>query len=235
MAEMTCSRRLVAETLGTGFLVAIVVGSGIMAKDLAGGDIGAALLYNTIATGAGLAALIAMFIRVSGAHFNPVVSLAAAIHGDLPWREFPPYSVAQIVGGIGGVAIANVMFSEPVFSLATTERSGAALAVAEIVATFGLVAVIFGTAKSRLDAVPYAVGAYIAAGYWFTSSTSFANPAVTIARVFSDTFAGIRAADAPVFIAAQIAGSTLAAYLFLWLFQPPAGNPSGDPNQTELE
>ena len=211
-------RKLVAELLGTALLLATVVGSGIMGEQLAGGNVAIALLANTIATGAGLVALILTFGPISGAHFNPAVTIADASQGGLPWREVPAYVTAQVVGAFGGVLTAHVMFKEPALFFASRhERSGAAQLTSEFVATFGLLAVIWGCARRRPGLVPFAVGAYITAAYWFTSSTSFANPAVTLARAASDTFAGIRPADAPGFIVAQLAGAGAATALFRWL------------------
>ena len=211
-------RRAVAEFLGTALLLATVVGSGIMGETLAGGNVAIALLANTIATGAGLVALILTFGPISGAHFNPAVTLADASQGGLAWRDVPAYLVAQIAGAFGGVAAAHVMFKEPALFFASRhERSGVSQLVSEFIATFGLLAVIWGCARRRPGVVPFAVGAYITAAYWFTSSTSFANPAVTLARSASDTFAGIRPADAPGFILAQIAGAFAATLLFRWL------------------
>jgi len=211
-------RRAVAEAVGTALLLATVVGSGIMGDTLARTDVALALLANTIATGAGLVALILTFGPVSGAHFNPVVTLAEATQGERPWREVPVYIGAQLVGAFGGVAVAHVMFKQPALFFASRhDRSGVAQLVSEFVATFGLLAVIWGCSRRRPDAVPFAVGAYITAAYWFTASTSFANPAVTLARAASDTFAGIRPADAPGFIVAQVAGAAAATALFRWL------------------
>ncbi len=210
-------KRLVAEAIGTAFLLATVVGSGIMGERLSGGNVAIALLANTLATGAALVALILTFGSVSGAHFNPVVTLADATQGGTSWRDVPGYLVAQCVGAFGGVAVAHLMFKEALFSVSQHERSGASQLLSEFVATFGLLAVIFGCARRRPDAVPFAVGAYITAAYWFTSSTSFANPAVTLARSFSNTFAGIRPVDAPAFIVAQVAGAAAATLLFRWL------------------
>ncbi len=210
-------RRIVAEALGTALLLATVVGSGIMGERLAGGNVAIALLANTIATGAALVALILTFGPISGAHFNPAVTLADASQGGLRWRLVPWYLVAQVVGAFAGVAAAHLMFGEPLFFASQHERSGAAQFFSEFVATFGLLAVIWGVVRRRSDAVPFAVGAYITAAYWFTSSTSFANPAVTLARAASDTFAGIRPADAPGFVVAQLAGAAVATALFRWL------------------
>jgi glycerol uptake facilitator-like aquaporin len=198
-------------------LLATVVGSGIMGDKLAGGNVAIALLANTLATGAGLVALILTFGPISGAHLNPVVTLADASQGGLPWREVPVYIVAQVLGAFGGVAMAHVMFEKPVFLASTHDRSGLAQLVSEFIATFGLLAVIWGCARRRASAVPFAVGAYITAAYWFTSSTSFANPAVTLARAASDTFAGIRPVDAPGFIVAQLLGAAAATATFRWL------------------
>jgi glycerol uptake facilitator-like aquaporin len=218
-------KKLVAEALGTGLLLATVVGSGIMGEQLAGGNVAIALLANTLATGAGLVALILTFGPISGAHFNPAVTLADASQGGLPWREVPGYIGAQVAGAFGGVAVAHVMFSQPALFFASRhERSGLAQMVSEFVATFGLLAVIRGCARHRPAFVPFAVGAYITAAYWFTSSTSFANPAVTLARAASDTFAGIRPTDAPGFVVAQLAGAAASTMLFRWLAPPvPAG------------
>jgi glycerol uptake facilitator-like aquaporin len=189
-----------------------------MGEQLAGGNVAIALLANTIATGAGLVALILTFGPVSGAHFNPAVTLADASQGGFPWREVPGYFLAQIAGAFVGVAVAHVMFKEPALFFASRhERSGIAQLVSEFVATFGLLAVIWGCARRRPGLVPFAVGAYITAAYWFTSSTSFANPAVTLARAASDTFSGIRPADAPGFIVAQFFGAAASTALFRWL------------------
>jgi glycerol uptake facilitator-like aquaporin len=210
-------RRLTAEFLGTLLLVATVIGSGIMAERLAGGNASLALLANTIATGAALVALILTFGPVSGAHFNPVVTVADALEHGLSWPEAVAYIIAQIFGGIGGTLLAHVMFSLPFVSLSQHVRSGSAQFVSEFIATFGLLCVISGCSRSRSTVVPFAVGSYITAAYWFTASTSFANPAVTIARALSDTFAGIRPVDAPLFIVAQFAGGIAATLLFRWL------------------
>jgi glycerol uptake facilitator-like aquaporin len=214
---MTQARRIAAEAIGTGLLLAAVVGSGIMGERLAGGNVAIALLANTLATGAMLVALILAFGPISGAHFNPAVTLADASQSGLPWREVPGYLAAQIVGAFAGVAAAHLMFGEPVFNASSHVRAGTAQVFSEFVATFGLLSVIWGCARRRAAAVPFAVGAYITAGYWFTSSTSFANPAVTLARSASDTFAGIRPADAPGFIMAQLVGAAAVTLLFRWL------------------
>jgi glycerol uptake facilitator-like aquaporin len=211
------ARRAVAEALGTAFLLAAVVGSGIMGERLAGGNVAIALLANTLATGAALVALILTFGPISGAHFNPAVTLADASQGGLAWQEVPIYIGAQVIGAFAGVAAAHIMFSEPLFSVSRHVRSGNAQVFSEFVATFGLLSVIWGCVRLRSSAVPFAVGAYITAAYWFTASTSFANPAVTLARAASDTFAGIRPADAPGFIVAQLAGAMAATLFFRWL------------------
>jgi glycerol uptake facilitator-like aquaporin len=210
-------RRAVAEALGTAFLLAAVVGSGIMGERLAGGNVAIALLANTLATGAALTALILTFGPISGAHFNPLVTLAGAWQPGRTWREVPVYLVAQITGAFAGVAAAHAMFSQPLFFASRHVRAGNAQVFSEFIATFGLLSVILGCVRFRSSAVPFAVGAYIAAAYWFTASTSFANPAVTLARAASDTFAGIRPADVPAFILAQSAGAAAAAALFRWL------------------
>jgi glycerol uptake facilitator-like aquaporin len=209
--------RIVAEFLGTAFLVTAVVGSGIMAERLAGGNVAVALLANTIATGAALVALILTFGPISGAHLNPVVSLADAMEGGLPWSETFPYIAAQIFGGICGTIAAHAMFGLPLLSLSRHIRGGPAQFLSESIATFGLLSVIWGCSRSRSSVVPFAVGSYITAAYWFTASTAFANPAVTIARCLSDTFAGIRPVDVPLFIVAQVAGGIAATILFRWL------------------
>jgi glycerol uptake facilitator-like aquaporin len=211
------ARRAVAEALGTAFLLAAVVGSGIMGERLAGGNVAIALLANTLATGAMLVALILTFGPISGAHFNPAVTLADASQGGLAWREVPLYIAAQIAGAFAGVAAAHLMFGEPVFFVSRHVRAGNAQLFSEFVATFGLLSIIWGCARLRSSAVPFAVGAYITGAYWFTSSTSFANPAVTMARAASDTFAGIRPTDAPGFIVAQLVGAMAATLLFRWL------------------
>jgi glycerol uptake facilitator-like aquaporin len=208
---------VVAEGLGTALLLATVIGSGIMGDRLCGGNVAIALLANTAATGAGLVALILTFGPLSGAHFNPAVTIASASQGGLPWREVPAYVVGQIGGAFAGVALAHAMFGEAVFSASTHARSGAAQLLSEVVATFGLLGVIWGCGRRRPSAVPFAVGAYIAAAYWFTSSTSFANPAVTVARAASNTFAGIRPIDVPGFVVAQMVGAAAATATFRWL------------------
>jgi glycerol uptake facilitator-like aquaporin len=210
-------RRLTAEGIGTTMLLAAIVGSGIMADRLSSGNQAVALLANTVATAAALVALILTFGPISGAHFNPAVSIADASQGGIRWQEVPAYAAAQVLGAVVGVWIAHVMFGERVFMLSLHERSGSAQMVSEFVATFGLLSVIWGCARRRSDAVPFAVAAYIASAYWFTASTSFANPAVTLARALTDTFAGIRPADVPGFIVAQLAGAAVATLLFRWL------------------
>jgi glycerol uptake facilitator-like aquaporin len=198
-------------------LLAAVVGSGIMADRLSNGNEALALLANTVATGAALVALILTFGPVSGAHFNPAVSVADASQGGLAWREVPGYICAQMAGAVVGVWVAHAMFGERLFMLSLRERSGAAQMLSEFVATFGLLAVIWGCSRRRADAVPFAVAAYITAAYWFTASTSFANPAVTLARSLTNTFTGIRPADVPGFLVAQFAGAMVATVLFRWL------------------
>jgi glycerol uptake facilitator-like aquaporin len=209
--------RVAAEFLGSVFLLAGVVGSGIMGERLAMGNVAIALLANSLATGAILMVLVLILGPVSGAHLNPVVTLAMAGTGNLPWREAPAYLAAQFVGALAGVASAHLMFGLPVFFASTHSRHGAALLWSEVIATFGLLFVIWGCLRFRPSATAYAVGAYITAAYWFTSSTSFANPAVTLARSASDTFAGIRFGDVPGFIAAQLLGATAATAFFSWL------------------
>lgn len=233
------SRRLAAEALGTAFLLAVVIGSGIMGERLSGGNVAIALLANTLATGAGLVSLILTFGPISGAHFNPVVSIADASQGGLRWREVPAYMLAQLAGAFAGAAVAHIMFGEPVFSLSQHVRAGAGQLVSEFVATFGLLATIWGCVRSRPASVPFAVGAYITAAYWFTSSTSFANPAVTLARAASNTFAGIRPADAPWFIGAQMLGAASGTATLAWLLprnaQPvPAVERTGGENVQEV-
>ena len=213
----TLLRRVAAEFTGTLLLLAAVVGSGIMGERLAAGNVAIALLANTLATGAALIAIILAFGPVSGAHLNPAVTLADAWVGGIAWRETPAYIVAQVVGAFAGVAAAHMMFGLAVLSVSTHVRSGTAQAFSEFVATFGLLATIWGCARTRPAAVPFAVGAYITAAYWFTASTSFANPAVTLARSLSNTFAGVRPVDVPAFIAAQLVGAFGATLLFQWL------------------
>ncbi len=205
--------------MGTALLVAAVVGSGIMGERLSGGNGAIALLANSLATGAALITLIYTFGPVSGAHFNPVVTLASAFEGGLPWQRVPPYIAAQVIGAMFGTLLAHRMFSLPVLQFSHHARDGAGNFFSEIVATFGLLAVIHGTGR-RTTVVPLTVAAYITAAYWFTASTSFANPAVTIGRAFTDTFAGIRLQDVPAFIAAQVIGAALATFVFRWLLNP---------------
>ena len=213
----TLVRRAVAEFTGTLFLLAAVVGSGIMAERLAGGNDALALLANTLATGAALIALILAFGPISGAHLNPAVTLADAWMGGVAWRETPVYVVAQLAGAFAGVVSAHLMFGLPMLMASTHARSGPAQIFSEFVATFGLLSVIWGCVRTRRSAAPFAVGAYIVAAYWFTASTSFANPAVTVARSFTDTFAGIRPADVLPFVGAQVVGAFAATALFRWL------------------
>jgi glycerol uptake facilitator-like aquaporin len=216
-------KRVVAEALGTFFLLAAVVGSGIMAERLAGGNTALALLANTAATGTALIALIISFGPISGAHLNPVVTLSFAFRSDLCWRDVPIYLLAQFVGGIGGVVAANVMFGLPAVFVSHRPRTEMAQLFSEFIATLGLLSVILAAQRSSLAAI--AVGAYISAAYWFTASTSFANPAVTVARSLSDTFAGIRPADAPGFVLAQLLGGITATVLFRWLIPPECEGP----------
>lgn len=215
--RVTLSRRVVSEATGTAILLAAVVGSGIMGDRLAGGNAAMALLANTLATGAALVALILTFGPISGAHFNPAVSVADASQGGLSLRELSAYVSAQLVGAFVGVASADAMFGEATFAWSTHVRAGVPQALSEMIATFGLLAVIWGCAKRRSDAVPFAVGAYITAAYWFTASTSFANPAVTLARMATNTFTGIRPQDVPGFLLAQAVGAAAATALFRWL------------------
>ncbi len=215
---MSMARRLVSEGLGTAMLLAVVVGSGIMAERLAGGNIAIALLANAIATGAGLIALILMFGTISGAHFNPVVTLSEAFQKNMPAKEVLPYILVQVLGAFAGVAAAHGMFEDPLFFASEHVRTGMSQWWSEFVATFGLIAVIIACSRSRPAVTPFAVAAYITAAYWFTSSTSFANPAVTLARAATNTFAGIRPADAPSFIIAQLLGAAAATLVFCWLY-----------------
>jgi glycerol uptake facilitator-like aquaporin len=215
--KSSLSRRIVAEFLGTGFLVAAVVGSGIMGERLAGGNVAIVLLANTIATGAALAALILALRPISGAHLNPVVSMAEAFRGGIQWKDAWFFITAQICGGIAGTACADIMFALPAFSISHHMRTGAPQWLSEFIATFGLLLVIRTVARFSPEWLPIAVAAYIAAAYWFTASTSFANPAVAIARSLSDTFAGIRPIDVPAFVAAQLAGGWSAVLVSDWL------------------
>lgn len=211
------ARKLAAECVGTAFLLAAVVGSGIMAEMLSAGNVSLALLENTVATGAALVALILTFGPISGAHFNPAVTIADATQDGVSWKVVPGYVAAQCVGALLGVYAAHLMFGQNVFQVSGHVRSGGSQLFSEFVATFGLLAVIWGCSRARPAAVPFAVGAYITAAYWFTASTSFANPAVTFARSFSNTFAGIRPLDAPGFIGMQLLGALVATGLFRWL------------------
>ena len=220
------AQRLVAEALGTAFLLAAVVGSGIMAQKLAGGNLALALLGNTLPTGAILVVLILIFGPLSGAHFNPAVSLAFALRRELGWRDAAAYIAAQVAGGIVGVWAAHVMFELPVWQLSTMARTGPAQWFAEFVASFGLLLTIFGCVARAPGAVAYAVGLYITAAYWFTASTSFANPAVTLARSLSDTFAGIAPAGVLAFVLAQVAGMLVAVALGGWLWREREGMPA---------
>ncbi len=218
----TLARRSVAEGVGTCLLLAVVVGSGIAGERLAGGNVAVALLANALATGAGLFALILAFGPVSGAHFNPAVTLADAAQGGLPRRDVPAYLAAQFAGAVAGVLLAHLMFDHPLIATSPHARAGAGQALSEFVATFGLLAVIEACARRRPTAAPAGVAAYITAAYWSTASTSFANPAVTLARTLTDTFAGIRPADAPAFVGAQLLGAAAATALFRWLLPLPA-------------
>lgn len=206
------SRALFAEFLGTAFLLAVIVGSGIMGERLGGGNQALILLVNSTATGAGLVALILAFAPLSGAHFNPVVSLMLASRGDLPWRALPGYVLAQCAGAVAGVIATHAMFGLPLLEIAAKPRPGLNLMWSEFLATLGLLFLIHRVSRSRPDAVAYAVGCYIAAAYWFTSSTSFANPAVTLARGFTDSFTGIRPVDEPGFMAAQLLAAVVVAF-----------------------
>ncbi len=220
MHSFDLGRRLAAEGLGTAFLLAIVIGSGIMGERLSGGNVALALLGNTIATGAGLVVLISVFGPVSGAHFNPAVTLAMLLRKAIPPHAALAYGAAQIAGAFVGVWAAHAMFGEPLLQVSHKLRNGPALAWSEFVATFGLFATIFGVSRFKEEAVGVAVGLYITSAYWFTASTAFANPAVTLARTVSDTFAGIAPASAPAFIAAQLAAALTATLFFGWLLKP---------------
>jgi glycerol uptake facilitator-like aquaporin len=229
---MTLGRRLVAEGVGTALLLAAVVGSGIMGERLANGNDAVALLGNTLATGAALPVLILVFGPISGAHFNPVVSASFALQRALPWNECAAYIPVQIAAAIAGTLLAHLMFGEPLIQAATHVRTGLGIWTGEIVATFALLLTILGCLRSQPNAVPYAVGLIITAGYWFTSSTSFANPAVTIARSLTNSFAGIRPADAPGFILAQIAGAFAATLIATWLWPAKARATRGAVQET---
>jgi glycerol uptake facilitator-like aquaporin len=212
-------RKLAGEALGTSLLLAVIIGSGIMGERLAGGNVAIALLANAIATGCGLAALIAIFSKVSGAHFNPCVTVSMAWHGEFPWQHVLPYMVVQVASALAGVAAAHFMFAEPLITLSVKPRVGVHQLWSEFVATLGLMLVIWGCVRQRLAATPFLVAAYITAAYWFTASTSFANPAVTIARCLSNTFAGIRPEDVAGFVAAQFAGAAAGTWVSTWLFR----------------
>ena len=222
-------RALAAEFLGTGLLVATVVGSGIMAESLAGGNAAIALLGNTLATGAILVVLIAIFAPVSGAHFNPAVSLVLLLRSELPARLVVPYIAAQLIGGLAGTLLAHLMFDLPLLQFSGHAREGSGTMISEIVATMGLIATILGCRNSRPDLTPFAVALFVSAGYWFTASTCFANPAVSIARSLTDTFAGIRPADVPMFILAEAIGAVLALGVCGWLFREPSGRNGAPP------
>ena len=217
--EFSIGKRLAAEYVGTFFLVAVVIGSGIMGDKLSGGSVGLALLANTIATGAILVVIILIFGNISGAHFNPAVTLVFWLRKEIGGGDTAAYMVLQIAGGITGAIVAHIMFQEPLIQWSSTQRTGISQWIAEVVATFGLLATILGCLKTRPSAIPYAVGLFISAGYWFTSSTSFANPAVTIARTFTDTFTGISPAHVMPFIICQLIGATLALVVFAWLWR----------------
>jgi glycerol uptake facilitator-like aquaporin len=224
---LSLGRRAVAEAIGTAFLLAAVIGSGIMGERLAPGNPAVMLLVNTLATGAALVALIHAFAPISGAHFNPVVTLALASRYSFLWREVPVYIAAQFLGGLLGTAATHGMFGQPVFSLSHHERGGLPQLLSEAIATCGLLLVIWGSRRHSMEASTFVVGAYIMAAYWFTSSTSFANPAVTIARMMSDSFTGIRPADVPGFIAAQFLGAGAATLLSRWLMPHPPKKAGG--------
>jgi glycerol uptake facilitator-like aquaporin len=217
LAGVTTGRKVVAEIIGSALLLASIVGSGVMAERLSGGNVAIALLANSIATGATLVAIILTFGSMSGAHLNPVVTLAVASQGGLRWWVVPPYVMGQILGAFAGLISAHLMFSEAILSSSLKARASGGEVFSEFVATFGLLCIIWGCSRVRVDAIPYAVGLYITGAYWFTASTSFANPAVTLARSFTNTFSGIRAMDAPWFIAAQFGGAAAATLLFRWL------------------
>ena len=228
MASFTLSRRLAAEVIGTALLLATVVGSGIMAEALAGGNVAIALLGNTLPTGAILVVLILMLGPVSGAHFNPSVTLSFLIRREISLPDDGLYVIAQVIGGLAGVVTAHLMFDLAPLQVSENLRASNGLWLAEVVATFGLVATILACVKFRAEAVPYAVGLYITAAYWFTASTSFANPAVTIARIFTDSFSGILPAHMPAFIACHILGAGLATLLFGWLLTGDGEQPAAE-------
>lgn len=218
-------RAVVSEAVGSFLLVAAVVGSGVMGERLTNGNLGIALLANSLATGAMLVTIIFTFGPISGAHFNPLVTLAAAVDQTMPWAEVPRYIAAQIIGALAGVVVAHAMFALPLIQQGTHDRRGAGQLLSEAVATFGLLVVVHGTGR-RASVVPLTVGAYIAAAYWFTASTSFANPAVTFARAFTNTFSGIRPANVPSFVAAECVGGLGATLLFRWLLPRDSGSDS---------
>ncbi len=220
MTRENIHRRLLGEFTGTAFLLATVIGSGIMAERLADGNNALALLGNTIPTGAILVVLILVFGPLSGAHFNPAVTLAFACRGEFPWTQCLPYIAAQVAGGVLGMLAAHAMFDVALLQVSVSARSGPSQWLSEVIATFGLLMAIFGALKWKPELVAYTVGLYITAAYWFTASTSFANPAVTFARAFTDSFSGIAPVDAPGFIIAEFAGAILAAWFFRWLFKP---------------
>jgi glycerol uptake facilitator-like aquaporin len=228
MGAPPLARRLGAEALGTALLLAVVVGSGISAERLAGGNVALALFANAVATGASLPVLILIFGPISGAHFNPAVSFVEAARGALPAAEAAAYAVVQSLGAVAGVVLAHLMYDLPPLAASTHARAGAGQVVSEIVATFGLLLTILALGRSKPSVVPYAVGLYITGAYWFTASSSFANPAVTLARALTPTFAGIRPADAPAFIGAQLAGAILAGLAFGALWPGPAREPSAE-------
>jgi glycerol uptake facilitator-like aquaporin len=211
------ARKLAAELLGTMLLLAAVVGSGIMGERLSGGNVAIALLANAIATGATLVAIILALGGISGAHLNPAVTLSVALQGDLPWQEVLGYVLAQVIGALLGVAAAHLMFREPIFAASQHSHAGGAQLFSEFVATFGLLSTIWGCSRFRSEATPFAVGAYITGAYWFTASTSFANPAVTLARSLTNTFSGIRPLDVPGFVAVQIVGAMAGTLMWSWL------------------
>lgn len=218
-------RRLAAEALGTAMLLAIVIGSGIMGDRLASGNVAIALLGNTLSTGAGLVVLITIFGPVSGAHFNPAVTVVFALRREIDWRTATLYIFVQTAGAVLGVWLAHAMFAEPIFEISLKHRDGGAQVLSEFVATFGLIATILGSVKFRPQVTPFAVGLYITSAYWFTASTSFANPAVTVARMLSNTFAGITPLSAPGFILAQMLGAIAANSAFMWFLHPKASQP----------
>jgi len=225
LQAFSLSRRLAAEALGTALLLAIVIGSGIMGERLAGGNVAIALLGNTLATGAGLVVLITIFGPLSGAHFNPAVTLVFALRREIAWPTAAAYVAVQVAGAILGVWAAHAMFAEPIWQVSAKLRDGPAQAFSEGVATFGLVAAILGSIRFRPEATPTIVGLYITSAYWFTASTSFANPAVTLARSLSNTFAGIAPTSAPAFIAAQLVGAVAALLVFGWLLEERGRRP----------